>query len=137
MTAPRPPTEASLRLAERASWGQRPAPEPMRAKRPRMRRVSRKPIVKGSLRGFATVELLPGLRIADCPVLISNGKAWANLPSKPVLGREGRQAEVSGKKQYASILEWKNRDLSDRFSDSLIALIIERHPDALDDGGAA
>jgi hypothetical protein len=53
--------------------------------RPRLRLISFKPLTKGALRGFAHVELPSGLRITDCPVLISNGKTWATLPSKPVL----------------------------------------------------
>jgi hypothetical protein len=100
----------------------------------RMRLVSFKPLAKGALRGFAHLELPNGLRITDCPVLTSNGKAWATLPSKPVLDREGRHVEVSGKKQYASILEWRDRDLSDRFSSAVVELVRAKHSDALDGG---
>src|SRR3954471_13692535 len=72
-----------------------------------------KPLVKNSLRGFASVELSIGLVLTHVPVLVSHGKAWAALPSKPVLDREGRQAEVDGKRQYAPILEWRDRSLAD------------------------
>ena len=101
------------------------------------RLISFKPLVKGSLRGFANVELPNGLRITDCPVLISNGKAWATLPSKPVLDRDGKHVEVSGKKQYAPILEWRDRDLSNRFSAAIVDLVRQHHPDALDERVAA
>jgi hypothetical protein len=97
----------------------------------RMRLVSFKSLAKGALRGFAHLELPNGLRITDCPVLTSNGKAWATLPSKPVLDRDGKHVEVNGKRQYAPILEWKDRDLSTRFSAAVIELVQQQHPDAL------
>jgi hypothetical protein len=104
--------------------------------RPRMRLISFKPLIKGALRGFANVELPSGLRITDCPVLTSNGKTWATLPSKPVLNHEGRHVEVSGKKQYVPIIEWRDRDLSDRFSVAVVELVKAKHPDALVDEGS-
>jgi hypothetical protein len=102
--------------------------------KPHMRLVSFKPLLKGTLRGFAHIELPIGLCITDCPVLVSNGKAWATPPSKPVLDRDGRHVEVNGKRQYAPILEWRDRDLADRFGAAVVALVREAHPDALDGG---
>jgi hypothetical protein len=103
-----------------------------------MRLLSWKPLVKGSLRGFATVELPIGLKICDCPVLVSNGKAWATLPSKPQIDRDGRQkTDVNGKPAYASILEWKSRDLSERFSEAVIALVHAAYPLILEDSALA
>jgi hypothetical protein len=104
------------------------------APRPQMRLVSFKPLVKGSLRGFANVELPIGLRITDCPVLNSNGKAWATLPSKPILDRDGKHVEVNGKRQYAPILEWRDRDLADRFSAAVVDLVRSQHPADFDRG---
>ena len=102
--------------------------------RPRLRLIAFKAVHKNSLRGFASVELPSGLRITDCPVLTSRGKAWATLPSKPVLDRDGKQVEVSGKRQYAALLEWRDRDLADGFSAAVVALVEAEHPDAF--GGA-
>jgi hypothetical protein len=87
-----------------------------------MRRVSWKPLLPS------------GLRIADCPVLVLNGKAWSTLPSKPVLDREGRQVEVGGKKQFSRILEWKSRELADRFGNAIVELVLQAHPIALVEG---
>jgi hypothetical protein len=42
---------------------------------------------------------------------------------------------ADGKPQYAAILEWKSRDLSDRFSATVIDLIRQNHPNALDGEG--
>lgn len=124
---PRHHSQKSLRRAEAATWGSPPVTE-----RPRMRLISWKPLRKNSLRGFATVELPIGLKIVDCLVLVSNGKAWATLPSKPVLDAEGRHAKPDGKAQYASVLEWRSRDLSDRFSAAVVALVRERHLEDLE-----
>jgi hypothetical protein len=123
-----------LRRAEAATWGAiaRPDANPARsAERPRMRLISWKSVAKGSLRGFATVELPIGLKLIDCPVLTGLNGPWANLPSKPVLDREGRHAKRDGKPQFATVLDWRSRELSDRFSAAVIALVRAAHPDAL------
>jgi hypothetical protein len=103
----------------------------------RMRLVAWKPLRKGSLIGFAELELPIGLKIADVPVLASHGKAWASLPSKPLLDRDGRHAvDERGKKRYTPILAWADRSTADRWSDAVISLVLAHHPEALDgDGG--
>jgi hypothetical protein len=94
-----------------------------------MRLVSWKRITKGNLRGFATVELPIGLKFVDCPVFVSNGKAWATLPGKPLIDKEGRQkTDVNGKSAYVSILEWRDRALSTAFSDRVVELVRTAHP---------
>jgi hypothetical protein len=100
--------------------------------RPRLRLVSWKPIDKGSLRGFASVELPSGLKIHDCPVLRSHGKARATLPSKPQLDKEGRQKTgLNGKPAYSPEIEWRTRDLADRFSAAIVDLVRAQYPDAV------
>jgi hypothetical protein len=94
-----------------------------------------KPVIKGSLRGFATVKLPSGLLVADVVVCCSHGKSWASLPSKPMLDRDGRQVEVEGKKKYLPILSWSDRATADRWSDAVVMLVRQAHPGALDDGG--
>lgn len=103
--------------------------------RPRMALESFKPMVKASLRGFATVRLPNGLLIADCAIFTSHGRTWAALPGKPVLDRDGRHAEADGKKRYAPILQWADRATANRWSDAVVALVRQQHPGALDDGG--
>ena len=100
--------------------------------RPRMQPEAFKPLVKGALRGFATVRLPIGLTIADIPVCESYGKAWAALPSKPILDRDGRYVEQDGKKHYAPILQWADRDTADRWSDAVVDLVRQHHPAVLD-----
>lgn len=91
-----------------------------------------RPLVKNSLRGFATVELPNGLVIKDLSVHTSNGKSWASMPAKPILDQEGQHRRIEGKPQYVKILEWKSRELSDGFSDAVLAVVRAHTPSALD-----
>jgi len=113
MTAPSP-----HEVRERAEW-------------PRMRLVSWKALVKGTLRGFAKVELPIELKLVDRPIFVGPNGPWAALPSRPVLDCEGRQARPSGKPQFAPVVEWRNQSLGDRFSAAVIALVEGAHPDVL------
>src|SRR3954451_22847954 len=90
---------------------------------PRMRLEAFKPLVKGALRGFATVKLPIGLVIADVPICSSHDRIWASLPAKPIVDAEGRHAEPNGKRQYAAILRWADRPTADRWSDAVVALV--------------
>jgi hypothetical protein len=132
---PRAPSPGQLRRGA-LLWGSRPAvsggPAPSPTK-PGMRLISFRPLVKGSLRGFATVELPIGLKIADVPVLVSGGRAWASLPSKPQIDKDGQhKRDINGKPAYTAILEWRDRALADRFSAAVVELVRAQYPDALE-----
>jgi hypothetical protein len=101
---------------------------------PRMTLETFKALRKGALVGFATVRLPNGLLIGDCPICTSHGKTWASLPSKPILDRDGRHVEEGGKKKYAPILQWKDRETADRWSVAVVELVREQHPTALGSG---
>jgi hypothetical protein len=102
-----------------------------------MRILNWKPLVKGGLRGFVDVELPIGLKITGITVMSGRNGPWCGLPSRPLYSADGTpKRDVNGKQSYAAILEWRDRDLGKRFSDSLIALLLEEHPDALGEGGA-
>jgi hypothetical protein len=99
--------------------------------RRRLRLVSFKELRKGGLIGFCTIEMAPGLSIVDCPIQASHGKVWCGLPAKPVLDQNGRQVVVGGKKQFSLVLKWRNRDLSDRFSERVVELVRQQYPGML------
>ena len=132
-TTPRRWTPAALDAGTRATWSDPPATQ-----RPRtIALVGWRPMAKGALRGFATVELPIGLKLIDCPVLVSKGKAWVNVPAKPVLDRDGQQKiEANGKPAYVPVLEWRSRDLADRFSAAVVELVQRAHPGSLDESGS-
>ena len=104
------------------------------AERPRMQLLSWKPVRKGKLFGFARVALPSGLRISDIPIIAGRNGAFAALPAKPQIDAEGRvKRDDRGKALYLPILEWRDRDIAGRFSDTVVALVRTAHPDALDD----
>ena len=120
-----------LHRAKWAAWSEPTAtPEPKRT-----RLISWKPLRRNSLIGFATVELPIGLVISDIPVLTSHNKIWAAPPSKPQLDKDGQQRrDIKGKPAYTPILQWRDKDLANRFSDAVVALIRAEYSDDL--GGA-
>jgi len=130
MSAPSRPSAARWRRSEAVGFGGKPP-----LQRPSMQLLAGKSPVKNSLRVFADVELPNGLRICEIPVLSSAGKDWAALPSKPQIDKDDRQKiGVSGKPAYSPILEWRSRELADGFSAKIVALVLERYPDALSGG---
>jgi hypothetical protein len=91
-----------------------------------------------SLIGFADIALPNGLEVLDCVVhRASNGRCWGGFPGKPQIDAEGRHLKQDGKPQYRPTMRWKNRELSDRFSDALVALVREHDPDAFKDEAPA
>lgn len=119
MTAP----DAAIAIG----YGDRPAARQLRL-------ISWKHVVKGQLRGFAGVEISSiGLRINDIPIFVGDNGAWAALPSKPELDREGRRkTDINGRAIYAPVAEWRTRELSDRFSEAVVAAVRRAHPGDLD-----
>jgi hypothetical protein len=87
--------------------------------------------LKESLRGFATVEVPFGLKLIECPVFVRSNGPWTCPPSKPVLDREGKQARHNSKPQFATVVEWRDRALNDRFPAAVVELVRANHPDAL------
>jgi hypothetical protein len=106
----------------------------MRRYQARSRRlVSWEPLANGALRGFRCVDPPIGLKLFDYPVLLGPLRPWASLPSKLQIDREDRQKkDANGKRVFEPLLEWRARDLGDRFSTALIALVRTALPDALD-----
>lgn len=95
---------------------------------------------KGALRGFAAIELSIGLKINDIAICESHGKAWAGLPGKPQIDKDGRPIrDERGKLAYSAVLEWRDKRLRDAFSERVVEIVRAAHPDAFDNteqGGA-
>ena len=128
MNRPARPSQAELRRGEAAAWGPRPSHDD----RQRMRLLAFTPRVKGVLRGFATVELPIGLRVHDVLVFAGDKGQWAALPTKPQLDRERRpKIGADGKPLFAPVAEWRSRELTERFSAAVVALVRAQYPDAL------
>jgi hypothetical protein len=100
--------------------------------RKRMRLLKWAPQKKGTLRGFADIELPNGLKIYGCPMHVAvNGRAWAGFPGRPQIDRDDRLIRQDGRAQFTRILEWTTRELGNGFSEALVELVRAHHPDAL------
>lgn len=95
--------------------------------------LSWKPLVRNTLRGFASIRLGASLKIHDIAIHVhDNGRSWAQLPSKPVIQQDGTvKRDGNGKIQYVPLMEWIDRAASDKFSESVIAAIKAEFPDAI------
>jgi hypothetical protein len=102
-----------------------------------MRLLTFQSMRKGKLLGFARIEFPNGLQISNIPIFAGQNGPFAALPSRPVLDQEGRQKrDVNGKPQYLPFLQWRDRRLSSRFSDSTIALVLQAHPEFANGDGS-
>jgi hypothetical protein len=100
----------------------------------RLRLLTGKVLRRGSLVGFATVELpVVGLVIHDCPVHETAGKRWAALPGRPQI-EDGRHRldPATGKPAYSVILSWRDSRLREAFSQRVVEAFAAAHPEAFD-----
>jgi hypothetical protein len=69
-------------------------------------------------------------------VLAGSNGAWVSMPSKSQLNADGTaKRKANGKIDYISVLQWRERDVGDRFSEAIVALLLEEHPHALSEDG--
>lgn len=93
--------------------------------------VGFKPMARNTLRGFADVRVGKALIIREVAIHVSHGRAWASLPSKPVL-KDGRATtDERGKIRYVPMMEWADKETRDAFSDAVVAAVRERSPEAV------
>jgi DNA-binding cell septation regulator SpoVG len=86
---------------------------------------------KGSLLGFAKVELPSGMIIADVTILSGDRGPWASPPSKPMIDRDGVVLkDAGGKVRYSPIIEFSSKEIRDRFSAGVIDGLRAVHPEA-------
>jgi hypothetical protein len=91
-----------------------------------------KPLVKGTLRGFAEVHLPSGMKLHDVQILETNGRWWAGAPSKPQLNRDGvALRDTAGKIKYQPVVSFASKAIRDRFSDSVIAALWLAYPEVV------
>jgi hypothetical protein len=98
-----------------------------------MRLIDWRPLRKGRLLGFGSVELpIIGLYIFEVPVLQGRAGIWAALPTRPKVNDEGRVLrDVDGRPAYARVLGWRTKRLEEAFSSKVVALVQASHPQDL------
>jgi hypothetical protein len=83
-------------------------------------------LVKGSLRGFVDVKFPMGMTVRDISVHEKDGRSWVGLPVKPQVTQAGVvRKDAAGKVMYSSIMEFETKELANRFSAKVIALLAE------------
>ncbi len=90
-----------------------------------------RPMRKGSLLGFAKVELPSGMILADVTILAGDRDPWASPPSKPMIDRNGvAMKDANGKARYSPIIEFASKEIRERFSAGVIEAMRAAHPEA-------
>ena len=79
------------------------------------------------------MRLANSLVTNDVVVGECHGKAWALLPLKAMIDRDGNLLrDVNGKIRYSPIVESGGAELRQEFSKRVVALVRAKHPDAFD-----
>ena len=91
-----------------------------------------KPMPKGTLLGFAKVEMPSGMILADVTVLSGTRGPWASPPSKPMIARDGVvMKDDAGKIRYSPFVEFTTKEVRDKFSAGVIDALRASHPEAI------
>ena len=86
---------------------------------------------KGSLLGFAKVELPSGMVLIDVTILSGERGAWASPPSKPMIDRDGvAMKDANGKVKYSPLVEFASKEVRERFSSAVVEALRAAHPEA-------
>jgi hypothetical protein len=75
-------------------------------------------IRKGAVIGSFDLKMPSGLIIRGMILLESNSKQWVNFPSKEYQKQDGT-------KGYFPLLEFASREISDRFRDKVLPLVLD------------
>ena len=81
-------------------------------------------VTRNALRGFARVRMPSGTIFHDVGIYEKDGKRWASPPSKPMLGRDGKQ--MRGR----DVMTFASKEIRDKFSSFIIAALEATHPEA-------
>ena len=91
-----------------------------------------RPMRKGSLLGFAKIELPSGMIISDVTILNGERGPWASPPSKPMVGKDGTVlTDDNGKVRYSPIIEFASKEVRNRFSAAVVDGLRAAHPEAI------
>jgi DNA-binding cell septation regulator SpoVG len=77
-----------------------------------------KSINRGSLVGAFSIELPSGLIIHDAKLFEKGDSRWLGMPSR-------EYAKNDGSRGFAPIVEFKDRDTSDKFKDAVLPSVVK------------
>jgi hypothetical protein len=93
-----------------------------------------RPLTKGTLRGFARVQFASGFILDEISIHIGSddGHCWAMPPGRPMVDQVGNAIRdpKTGKVRYSGLCSFTTANIRRRWSDEIIALVREKHPEA-------
>jgi hypothetical protein len=93
-----------------------------------------RPLIKNSLRGFATIRFRTGLVMHEIALHVAKGRAWASPPLRPMIDREGiALRDPGGRVRWQSLITFADNAVRHSWSAQIVAAVRERHPEALHD----
>ena len=85
---------------------------------------------RGTLKGYATVEMPSGMVMHDCPVFRSEDGQWSSIPaSKPLVGAGGVSRDKTGKARFIPIITFTTKQHRDRWSGAVVAALRAARPE--------
>jgi hypothetical protein len=91
-----------------------------------------RPLRKGSLRGFAVINIAEmGLTIHDVGLHESHGEFWVSMPARPWVNGLEVVTDGDGKIRYAQLLEFPRKEVRDAFSRAVVEAVTRFDPNAL------
>ena len=92
-----------------------------------------RPFCKNILRGFADVRIEQmRLVLHELAIYEKNGKAWAQLPSRPWVKDGQVVTDDDGKPKYTPLFEFDSAAVRTAFSDAVIRALLEHDRRALE-----
>jgi hypothetical protein len=92
-----------------------------------------RPVVKGSLRGFAKVQFPSGTILLDVRLMYTRDW-WVAPPSRPMIGRDGTVLrDANGKIRYSEIIEFASKEIRNRWSAAIVDALRTAHPEVFED----
>jgi hypothetical protein len=92
-----------------------------------------RPVVKGSLRGFANVQFPSGTILLDVR-LMHTRDWWVAPPSRPMIGRDGTVLrDANGNILYSEIIEFASKEIRNRWSAAIVDALRAAHPEVFED----
>jgi hypothetical protein len=91
-----------------------------------IRCIGFKPLARGSMLGFADLEMSSGLILRGCTYHESYGKHWCSPPGRPQLDADRKlMVDEGGKIVYAAVVDFASKDVRTRWSTEAVAAIDE------------
>jgi hypothetical protein len=92
-----------------------------------------KPLCRNTLRGFTVIRVEQmRLILREIAVHEKNGKAWAQLPSRPWLRNSQVVTDDKGKVQYSPLFEFDSAAVRAAFSGAVVRAALAFDPRALE-----